>query len=466
MSGLVANVRLMRYWLIRSQRTSMHPGDFVACLSWSVFRYGTVWQNGNQHLVAKAPSVIPAVGDRVVLLGAAKRPSFIGIGCVEAIWTHKKKYEQYECMSVKFAELLMDNPVPLEYVRAQAKLGPLRRGNYVAGADEPVQITREQWDVITSVCAQRESPTPQFMRWSIEPGDVVERADLHDRYGGTRGGAVSPSGSDPLVFVFLGARGTRAFTAREDDRRMTIDVKDKDSAAVYGHLREGRALRVFQSVDGAGKKVRYLGQYAVASDNPGSSTLLGQVMRKNRFSSLARPVDVVLHAIDIIPHGATVALERSGMPPLVGRHFMAADDTIVVQGAGPVQTSAKLHTEANRSHRRLQNDLADKVRALGYVPLSPQVDDVPFDLAFFVESKLIVVEIKSVSRDNYVGQFRTGFGQVCEYAEHYLLRGLEVVPVLFMARKPDSAERSSTAARRGVVLGWPDSDDWLTAITG
>lgn len=453
----------MRYWLIRTQQSSLDPSDVTACLSWPVYQHKNRWRDGQMIVVSEAPPVVPEANDRVVLLRSTKRPSFIGLGHIGALYTHKHRFLQYEYVSVKFDTLLLENPVPLEYVRSQTKLGPLGRGEYITGSDAPTEITQEQWEAITAICVQPESPTPPFMRWTIEPGDVVERADLHDRYGGARTGAVCPSRSEPLVFVFLGARGTRAFLAHDDDHRMMIEVKHSEATAVYGHLREGRALRVFRSIDDTGKKVRYLGQFTVASDNPGTSSVMGQTTHRNRLTSGNYTVDVIIHAITITPYGATVVIEPGDVP--VGRPFVAADESITVQDSDMRRSSPELHTAANRSHRKLQNDLASKLRDRGYIPLSPRTEDVPFDLAFFAENKLVIVEVKSLSSDNYVNQFRSGFGQVCEYAEHYLVRGLDVVPVLFMSQKLDSTERSSMAERYGVVLGWPDSDDWLTTVT-
>jgi hypothetical protein len=127
-------------------------------------------------VVSEAPPVVPEANDRIVLLRTTKRFSFIGLGHIKAPYAHRHRFLQYEYVSVNFDTLLLDNPVPLEYVRSQTKLGPLGRGEYITGGDAPTEITQEQWEAITSICAQRESPTPPFMRWTIEPGSTYSSA--------------------------------------------------------------------------------------------------------------------------------------------------------------------------------------------------------------------------------------------------------------------------------------------------
>jgi hypothetical protein len=72
--------------------------------------------------------------------------------------------------------------------------------------------------------------------------------------------------------------------------------------------------------------------------------------------------------------------------------------------------------------------------------------------------------VKSTSKRNVADQIRSGFGQVCEYAEHYLARGLEVVPVIYLPGQPKNCLLIDMAVRRGVRIEWPGSGDWITAI--
>jgi len=40
------------------------------------------------------------------------------------------------------------------------------------------------------------------MEWAVEPHGVVARVELHNRYGGSRQGGISPSAKTPNVFIF------------------------------------------------------------------------------------------------------------------------------------------------------------------------------------------------------------------------------------------------------------------------
>lgn len=452
----------MRYWLLRTRQNTTRATDSTACRSWPVHHASIPW-NATADTQIEEPVDPPEDGDRIVLLRTTGRPSFIGLGHVRKLYTRQDTHSVSHYVSIDVDTSLVDDPVPVEYVRSHMKLGPLGRTEYIIGGDKPMELTPKQWEAITSACTQQDRPTPQFLRWTIQPGDVVDRADLHDIYGGARSGAASPCASKPHVLIFLGTRGGRAFPSRDAAGQLIIEVKNKDASAVYGHLREGRALRVFRSIDDKGRKVRYLGSYLIASDDPGTHSTVGYIQRKYRNSSSRfRTEAVIIHAIAIAPHGPIADVEYEGIP--VGRAFIQTDENIVVREAQGHRSSPELHTEANRSHRRLQNRLAEQLGLLGYTPLSPQPDDVLFDLAFFKEEKLVIVEVKSVSHDNQAAQFRDGFAQVCEYAEHYLMRGMDVTPVLYTEKTVTSERSASMAQRHGVLLGSPQSEGWLKMI--
>ena len=69
----------------------------------------------------------------------------------------------------------------------------------------------------------------------------------------------------------------------------------------------------------------------------------------------------------------------------------------------------------------MQNRLNDLVEAAGYIPIDPESPiDPAFDLAWFVEQTLFVVEVKSCTQDNQTQQLRLGIGQVLDYEDTLL----------------------------------------------
>jgi len=139
-------------------------------------------------------------------------------------------------------------------------------------------------------------------RWSLEPGERIRRRELHERYGGARQGGVSPSRSSPNLFVFtnLHARerqgyydwweedGSFHYTGQGQRGYQTLTG---GNLAVLNHVKDGRALRVFQ---GAGGAIQYVGEFVVDDHQPYSWNLApsptgGPVRHVIRFH--LRPVD-------------------------------------------------------------------------------------------------------------------------------------------------------------------------------
>jgi hypothetical protein len=67
------------------------------------------------------------------------------------------------------------------------------------------------------------------------------------------------------------------------------------------------------------------------------------------------------------------------------------------------------------SHSSTQNALADVVRGAGLKPTSPR-GSVDYDLAWRLNGRLWVAEVKSLTDANEVAQMRLGIGQLLDYA--------------------------------------------------
>jgi hypothetical protein len=105
--------------------------------------------------------------------------------------------------------------------------------------------------------------------WALEPGDLIRRTDLHDRYGGGRQGGIAPSRTSPNLLIFTDPRagGRHGYIYDGWDStdptlfRYTGEGQHGDRRLVAGnramleHARQGRTLRVFKGVRG---QVQYL----------------------------------------------------------------------------------------------------------------------------------------------------------------------------------------------------------------
>jgi hypothetical protein len=112
--------------------------------------------------------------------------------------------------------------------------------------------------------------------WSLKPGTVVLRRDLHEEYGGRRQGGIGPSRVTPNVLLFTdpstghrhgyfdgwGDDGCYHYTGEGQigDQRMV-----QGNLAVLNHRQDGRALRLFRAVS---EGVEYVGRFELDQDQP------------------------------------------------------------------------------------------------------------------------------------------------------------------------------------------------------
>jgi hypothetical protein len=111
--------------------------------------------------------------------------------------------------------------------------------------------------------------------WALSPGDKIKRTELHDTFGGSRQGGISPSARSPNLFIFSDRTsgeqhdiddwkddGLFHYTGegQHGDQRMA-----GGNLAVLNAYRDGRALRVFQ---GTGGDVEYQGRFELDADQP------------------------------------------------------------------------------------------------------------------------------------------------------------------------------------------------------
>ena len=129
---------------------------------------------------------------------------------------------------------------------------------------------------------------------------------------------------------------------------------------------------------------------------------------------------------------------------------------------GPVRTDIVTLTKdlgslerALRSHRALEQKLADLARARGLEPLSAGGEP-RWDVAWRdPNGQLTVVEVKSLPEGCETQQLRLGLGQVCDYRAQLQARGRKVRAVLAVERRPAFKHWTRTCADAEVLLVWP-----------
>lgn len=214
--------------------------------------------------------------------------------------------------------------------------------------------------------------------------------------------------------------------------------------AVANHAKDGRALRVFRGAKGI---VQYIGEFVLDDQDPydwgtAHSPGGGPQRRVIRFH---------LRRVDRPPHAPRPV--RWGAVPIARRDHEAGQPT----------TRAPQDPDAGgrgwRAHHRLQDQLAELVRAAGWSPRDPAPIDPEFDLAWETPQGIVVVEVKSCTKANEVRRLRMGIGQVLDYDDSLRARGRAVLPVLYLEREPSDARWVTLAKRYHVRLIWPGTED-------
>jgi hypothetical protein len=112
--------------------------------------------------------------------------------------------------------------------------------------------------------------------WTLKPGEEIVRVRLHKEFGGSGQGGIAPSRKSPNVFAFFDPEtgeehgyydewrddGCLHYTGegQRGDQQMKAG-----NTAILNHIRDGRALRVFQGSKGT---VTYLDEFEVDDMEP------------------------------------------------------------------------------------------------------------------------------------------------------------------------------------------------------
>jgi hypothetical protein len=297
--------------------------------------------------------------------------------------------------------------------------------------------------------------------WPLERGDTIRRKELHDRWKSVRQGGVSPSSTTPNVFLFTDEIANAAHGFARDrwvrpDLFIYCGTGQSDQSlqgyngSILTHRETARSLRLF---DGWREVVTYVGEFTIDSVEP-----FFWVTAKNRDGADRRVVMFRLRPVrfqgpQVVPDHTVidqVPLDVGGSTsaPSV-KPYVAANEAIQASERIPFGVDPDLVDRSLRSHATTQNLLAEWLRSAGLEPLSPGGEP-RFDLAWDIGETGFVAEVKSLRRENEIGQLRLGLGQVLDYADQ-----LSRMPVLMLERRPTADRWLQICDRLNVRLLWP-----------
>ena len=292
--------------------------------------------------------------------------------------------------------------------------------------------------------------------WTLLRGQSILRARLHDRYSGIRQGGIAPSRKTKNIFLFTDDSSNNEhgyerdywvddFTFLYCGDGQTGDQKlSRRNLQVLNHIQDGRKLRLFSPVAG---KVTYLGELSIDAEKP--FELADGIGRDGK------PRKVIMFRLHrVIEHNELDAKIEGDEKPNseLGRVYVFADEESRDVAASELfSTDPNLLDRALQIHSLTQNTVANWVIEGLLKPLSPTTVNCDFDIAWESDFGKIVCEVKSLSDENEVHQFRFGLGQILEYAQK-----LEAAPVLMFNRRPTQAALIDAANKAGVAVLWPE----------
>ena len=304
--------------------------------------------------------------------------------------------------------------------------------------------------------SQIQQDLAQPEEWTLLRGQTILRAKLHDRYSGIRQGGIAPSRKTKNIFLFTDDSSNHEHGYERDywaddftflycgDGQTGNQELTRRNLQVLNHVRDGRKLRLFSPVSG---KVTYLGELIIDSDKP-YELADGLGRDGNPRKVIMFKLHRVIGSLKEESQSTTEIQETHGF----GKDYVFAnEESRQVESSELFATDPNLLDRALQIHSLTQNTVANWVFGEQLFPQSPSSSKCDFDIAWESDFGSIVCEVKSITDENEVHQFRFGLGQVLEYAQK-----LGASPVLMFSRKPSQLELIEAANKAGVAVLWPE----------
>lgn len=292
--------------------------------------------------------------------------------------------------------------------------------------------------------------------WTLLRGQSILRARLHDRYSGIRQGGIAPSRKTKNIFLFTDDSSNNEHGYERDywvddftflycgDGQTGDQQLSRRNLQVLNHVQDGRKLRLFSPVAG---KVTYLGELSIDGENP--------YVLADGIGRDGKPRKVIMFRLHrVLEPGVLDARIHNNEDAVsdLGKKYVFADEVSrSIAESELFSTDPNLLDRALQMHSLTQNTVANWVLENSLTPYSPASINCDFDIAWESNFGKLVCEVKSLSDDNEVHQFRFGLGQVLEYAQK-----LDASPVLMFSRRPTHSALIDAANKAGVVVLWPE----------
>lgn len=292
--------------------------------------------------------------------------------------------------------------------------------------------------------------------WTLLRGQAILRARLHDRYSGIRQGGIAPSRKTKNIFLFTDDSSNNEHGYERDywlndftflycgDGQTGDQELSRRNLQVLNHIQDGRKLRLFSPVAG---KVTYLGELSIDAEKP--YELADGIGRDGK------PRKVIMFRLHRVLEPNELDAQIQGNQDSTsefGQEYVFADEeSRDVAGSDLFSADPNLLDRALQIHSLTQNAVANWVIGSSLTPHSPTSINCDFDIAWESDFGKIVCEVKSLSDENEVHQFRFGLGQVLEYAEK-----LDASPVIMFSRRPTQSALIDAANKAGVAVLWPE----------
>lgn len=145
---------------------------------------------------------------------------------------------------------------------------------------------------------------------------------------------------------------------------------------------------------------------------------------------------------------AYVPPPRNGPPPEPKVRVFEVDPDLLDRGTA--------------AHKDIQDALTAALEAHGLEPLSPEVGDPQFDIAWIQDGVAFITEVKSLTEANEDRQLRLGLGQVLTYVHLLDWPHVDAVrAVLAVEQQPTADYWETLCAEHGVILTWPEAYEEL-----
>lgn len=274
--------------------------------------------------------------------------------------------------------------------------------------------------------------------WVLQPGAEVQRASLHDAYGGQRQGGISTPKSVPDIFIFTdpdkGAKyGYDRFEGLREDGNYSYTgegqvgdqvIDKRGNAALVRSAEEGRIIRLFRT-----KKTyaTYVGSFTLGTPAYWESTIpdVNGNDRRGYIFNL-EPIDA-----------ETQLLPSYGGQKLVSpavRGWVPPDFADIVVEGGSLSEEPERRI-VSRVEFKLQYDFGRWLRAAGHQPknLSLPIHNSVIEPDLYVPTRGWIVEAKRSAGRAHV---RTAIGQVLDYVHVARRFAIEAMPVVLFPAAP------------------------------